>query len=478
MKDSNYAIQIERSLLASILFNPDIFSDIESELESSDFSYENHRIIFSTIIELYRADLPINEDFIQKKASKKNNNFDNDIFEIVATSPIVGIKEYIQEIRDLSLKRKLHTLANTIKEQSIELNSSSVDIINNIEREVFRLQSSKHNGELRELRDITSSMLERMRVQKERGNNILLGIDTGFSELNRLTNGFKEGELIVLAARPGMGKTAFAINVLLPTLRQGKAIAFFSLEMDAEQILLRMFSSITSIPMQNMIRGDMDDNDWEYLSDICNNSSHWKLFIDDGGNLNISNLKSKIRRLKLKEPDLSMVVIDYLQIMSGIGNKDRHLEIAEISRGLKNLARELRIPILALSQLNRSLESRDDKRPMLSDLRESGAIEQDADIILFLYRELFYKIREQKARREKAIRENKKFEEEMITEGESEEVELIIGKHRNGALRTIKLNMFPKYTRFTSLNTANEIEQSETKMLDNDEIDNIEMLPV
>lgn len=478
MKDSSYTLQIERSLLASILFNPDIFSDIESELESSDFSYENHRIIFNTIIELYRADLPINEDFIQKKASKKNNNFDNDIFEIVATSPIVGIKEYIQEIRDLSLKRKLHTLANTIKEQSIELNSSSIDIINNIEREVFRLQSSKHNGELRELRDITISMLERMRVQKERGNNILLGIDTGFSELNRLTNGFKEGELIVLAARPGMGKTAFAINVLLPTLRQGKAIAFFSLEMDAEQILLRMFSSITSIPMQNMIRGDMDDNDWEYLSDICNNSSHWKLFIDDGGNLNISNLKSKIRRLKLKEPDLSMVVIDYLQIMSGIGNKDRHLEIAEISRGLKNLARELRIPILALSQLNRSLESRDDKRPMLSDLRESGAIEQDADIILFLYRELFYRLREQRAKREKAIKEGKDFKGEIITEGESEEVELIIGKHRNGALRTIKLNMFPKYTRFTSLNTANEIEQSETKMLDNDEIENIEILPV
>lgn len=470
MTDSSYTLQIERSLLASILFNPDIFSDVESELEYSDFSYENHRIIFSTICELYIADLPINEEFIRKKTIKKNNNFDNDILEIVATSPIIGIKEYIKEIKDLSLKRKLHSLANNIKEQSINLISSSNEIINNIEMEVFKLQSNRRNGELREFKEVVNPMLERIRTQKERGRNILLGIDTGFSELNRVTSGFKEGELIVLAARPGMGKTAFAINSLLPSLRQGKAVAFFSLEMDAEQILLRMFSSITSIPLQNLLRGDLNDNEWEYISNMCDKSSSWKLFIDDGGNLNISNLKSKIRRLKLKEPNLSMVVIDYLQIMSSIGNKDRHLEIAEISRGLKNLARELRIPILALSQLNRSLESRDDKRPMLSDLRESGAIEQDADIILFLYREILYKIRDQKARREKALRDNKKFEEEPIVEGESEVVELIIGKHRNGALKTLKLNMFPKYTRFSSFNNI-DVEQNDTKILNNDSID-------
>ncbi|RDU60839.1 replicative DNA helicase [Helicobacter sp. MIT 14-3879] len=464
MKDI-YNIQIECSLLATILFDPQIFSDVEGELDSSDFGYENHRIIFNIMTELYKTDLPINEDFIRKKVNNKNINFDNDLFNIVTTSPIVGIKKYIDEIKDLSLKRKLHSLANHIKEQSLELNMSSVDIIDNIENEVFKLQSSKNNSEFRILQEITHSMLDKIKEQKEH-NSILLGIDTGFSELNRITSGFKEGELIVLAARPAMGKTAFAINVLQPTLKQNKSVAFFSLEMDAEQIILRMLSSMTSIPMQNLIIGNLDNNDWEYFSNMCNKISSWKLYVDDSGNLNISKLKSKIRKLKLKNPDLSLVVIDYLQIMSGINNKDRHLEIAEISRGLKNLAREIRIPILALSQLNRELEKRGDKRPMLSDLRESGAIEQDADIILFLYRDSIYQIRAQKEKLEKAKKEGKEIPKEIILEEkEIEEAELIIGKHRNGPIGTIKLNMHTKYTRFTSQTTHNEIEHKETEML-------------
>lgn len=224
--------------------------------------------------------------------------------------------------------------------------------------------------------------------------------------------------------------------------------------------------------MQKLIIADLSEREWQFFSNTLNKiASEWRLYIEDGANLNIASLKSKIRRLKLKEPSLSLVVIDYLQIMSGIGNKDRHLEIAEISRGLKNLARELGITIIALSQLNRMLESRDDRRPMLSDLRESGAIEQDADIVLFLYRGLLYDIREQRKRKEEAKKKGKKFDEPDIKEGESEEVELIIGKHRNGELKTIKIIMQPKYTRFSSKEYHSETEQSPTKFIDDDNIE-------
>lgn len=465
-------LSFERALLATILYNPNIFGDIESELSPSDFSYEHNGAVFATMSELYKADLPLDSNYIISRCGKKGRDFDNfeaNFLEIASTSAIVDVKGYINEIRNIALKRKLHTLAVSIQEKSQDNTMTSAEIIDNIEREVFNLENNVRGGNFRRFDEVTKSFLSQVCENKERGNNVLIGLNTGFIELNRITNGFKAGELIVLAARPGMGKTAFALNVILPTLRAKKPIAFFSLEMSAEQLVTRIYAIETNIPLQKLISsGELNDNDLQFLHDVCNNSAEWKLFIDDGGNLNISNLKSKIRRLKLKEPNLALVVVDYLQIMSGVGNKDRHLEIAEISRGLKNLARELGIPILALSQLNRMLESREDRRPMLSDLRESGAIEQDADIVLFLYRGRIYEIRDQKKRMEEAKKSGKEFKETLITQGESEEVELIIGKHRNGELKTIKIIMHPQFTRFSNKEFIAESEQPPTKMLDND----------
>lgn len=471
--DLAYSISFERALLATILYNPNIFGDIESELDSSDFSYEQNGAVFATMSELYKNDLPLDNNYILTRCGKKGKDletFKANFLEIVATSAIVDIKGYISEIRNLALKRKLHTLAICIQEKSKDNTMTSYEIIDNIEREVFNLENSKGGGNFRRFDESTKSMLGQMQKIKEQGNNVLIGLNTGFKELNRVTNGFKKGELIILAARPGMGKTAFALNAILPTLKEKKTVALFSLEMGAEQLLMRLYAMETNIPLQRFISAQLDDNEWQFLQDVCNRSAEWKLFIDDGGNLNISNLKSKIRRLKLKEPDLSLVVVDYLQIMSGVGHRERHLEIAEISRGLKNLARELEIPILALSQLNRMLESRDDRRPMLSDLRESGAIEQDADIVLFLYRGQLYDIRDQKKRMEEAKKNGKEFKEPLIVEGESEEVELIIGKHRNGELKTIKIMMFPKYTRFSNKEQGGEVEpQKDTAIHSNDD---------
>lgn len=470
--DLAYSISFERALLATILYNPNIFGDIESELDSSDFSYEQNGAVFATMSELYKNDLPLDNNYILTRCGKKGKDletFKANFLEIVATSAIVDIKGYISEIRNLALKRKLHTLAICIQEKSKDNTMTSYEIIDNIEKEVFKLESKSHIGDFRDAHSIVASTLDYMHKNKASGNQIQ-GISTGFKYLDMTTNGFKKGELIVIAARPGMGKTAFALNAILPTLKRNEAVAFVSLEMGAEQLMLRIFAIESNIPLQTLISANLTDNEWQYLQSISTKiATEWRLHIEDGANLNISALKSKIRRLMLKEPKLALVVIDYLQIMSGVGSKDRHLEIAEISRGLKNLARELGITIIALSQLNRMLESRDDKRPMLSDLRESGAIEQDADIVLFLYRGQIYDIRDQRKRLEDAKKNGKEFKEPLIVEGESEEVELIIGKHRNGELKTIKIMMFPKYTRFSNKEQGGEVEPQKDTAIHSDD---------
>ena len=456
-------LAIERSLLSAIIYDPSIFADCEEQLESGDFGHKNHNEIFMAMKELYRLDLPITEDFIRKKA---HSNIEDELSEIVATAPIVDIKAYIKEIKDLSLKRKLSRLANIIKENSLKKDVSSIEIINEVESAIFALQGRNFNKEFRGFGDVISSMLANVREKKERGNSFLVGIDTGFGELNKITTGLNKGELVIIAARPAMGKTALALNMTIPTLKSGKGVAFFSLEMDAEQLALRVMSFMCQIPLQRLRIGDLDDKEWQYFYDKCNEYSSWKFHIDDTGGINITHLRSKLRKLKLRDPSLSLVIIDYLQIMSGINNKDRHLEVAEISRGLKILARELEVPIIALSQLNRSLESRGDRRPTLSDLRESGSIEQDADIILFIYRDSYYKRKDAKENIERAKKEGKDIANiEIPKEQEKEEVELIIGKHRNGPIGTIKVFFHTIYTYFVNIE-KNEMEYQNTQIED------------
>ena len=469
--DTVLDIGIERALLASIMYDPSILDSVCDILDKDDFGYPIHGEIFTTMIELNKLNLPISEEFIRNRANK---NIENEMVEILSNSSMLDYMSYAKVIKDLSIKRSLRKLAIKITQQAEITNIDSIDIIDEVESEVFNLRTNNLSKEFRNIKEVIPSLLDDIKKIKSKGNSILSGIDTGFFELNRLTTGFSDGELIVLAARPSMGKTALAINLMESTLKSNKGVAFFSLEMDAEQIVLRMFSSISDIPLQRLKIGDLSDSEWHEFSNICNSKSSYKLYIDDSSNLNISQLKSKLRKLKMKDPSLAFVIIDYLQIMSGINSKDRHLEIAEISRGLKNLARELKLPILALSQLNRSLESRSDRRPMLSDLRESGAIEQDADIILFLYRDAVYQRRDQKEKIEQARKEGKEFpKNEILEEKEIEEAELIIGKHRNGPIGVIKLNLKTSITRFTQAPNDNEmnVSQVNTRMDDIDDID-------
>ena len=290
-------------------------------------------------------------------------------------------------------------------------------------------------------------MLEEINRLKAMGNSKLIGTDTGFKNLNEKTSGFGKGDLVIVAARPAMGKTAFVLNMALKAIERDEGVAFFSLEMPAEQLMLRMLSAKTSIPLQSLRVGDLTDEQWSQLSAATDDISKKKLFVDDGGHATIHQVRSKLRKLKSRHPEISIAIIDYLQLMSGDGKEGRQQEVSEISRGLKQLARELQIPIVALSQLNRGLEARENKRPMLSDLRESGAIEQDADIILFVYRDDVYREAKEKEKEMKAKAEGKEYSSEFKKKSE-EEAEIIIGKQRNGPTGTVDLIFQKRFTRF------------------------------
>jgi len=283
---------------------------------------------------------------------------------------------------------------------------------------------------------------------KALGNSKLIGTDTGFRNLNDKTSGFGKGDLVIIAARPAMGKTALVLNMALKAIERNEGVAFFSLEMPAEQLMLRMLSAKTSIPLQALRIGDLKDEQWSQFSAAVDDIAQKKLFVDDGGYATIHHVRSKLRKLKSQHPEITVAIIDYLQLMSGEGGREgRQQEISEISRGLKQLARELDMPIVALSQLNRSLESRDNKRPMLSDLRESGAIEQDADIILFVYRDDVYREAQEKEKEMRAKAEGKEYQSNFRKKSE-EEAEIIIGKQRNGPTGTVDLIFQKNFTRF------------------------------
>jgi replicative DNA helicase len=319
-------------------------------------------------------------------------------------------------------------------------------------------------------KEVISKTLSYLEILKERGNQILTGVTTGFHLLNKQTTGFNKGDLIIIAARPAMGKTAIALNMILENLEVNNGVIFFSLEMPAEQLMLRLLSAKTSIPLSQLRIGDIDDNQWERVSDAMNELESKTFITDDNTNTTIGGIKTKARRLKMQYPDIKLIVIDYLQLIQSSQNRDRHLEVSEISRGLKTLARELETPIIALSQLNRELEKRVNKRPMISDLRESGSIEQDADIIMFVHREDVYKHLEENRKNQKAAQMGKVVEQIIPIENINEvEAELIIGKQRNGPIGTIKMTFIKNLTKFVE--STQEREYNPNIQIPNTQID-------
>ncbi len=450
MQDNLYNLAFERSVLSSIIFEPSQFDELSVTLNKDDFYLPAHQDIFAAMLTLLQKDQPIDEEFIKKELIKAKKFDEQVLLEILSANPISNTKAYVDEIKDKSLKRHLLTLTTEIKRVTVEEELPSAEVIDIVEKKLYEITQDNQTSDFKDSPKMTFDTMEYIKEMKARGNSVLVGVDTGFKELNKMTTGFGKGDLVIIAARPAMGKTSFILNTVNSLILQGKGVAFFSLEMPAEQLMLRLLSIQTSIPLQKLRVGDMNDDQWSNLNGAIDRMNSAKLFVDDQGSVNINQLRSKLRKLKNQHPEIEIAVIDYLQIMSGIGNQDRHLQVSEISRGLKMLARELEMPIVALSQLNRGLESRNDKRPMLSDIRESGSIEQDADIILFVYRDDVYLYKEEKEREKAAKAEGKEFTSTYV-EKEEEDAEIIIGKQRNGPTGHVKLVFQKKLTRFVDV---------------------------
>ncbi|MBU0631946.1 replicative DNA helicase [bacterium] len=448
MTENNlYNLTFEKSILSSIIFEPRQFDELESMLKYDDFYLPAHQDIYKAMVSLTRKDEPIDEEFIKKELSKQKKFDESIMLDILSANPIANIKAYVNEIKDKSLKRHLLTLTTEIKRVTLEEELPADEVVNLVEKKLYEITQDSQTSDFKDSPTVTFDTMEYIKEMKARGNSTLVGVDTGYNELNKMTTGFGKGDLVIIAARPAMGKTSFVLNTVNNLINKGKGVAFFSLEMPAEQLMLRLLSIQTSIFLQKLRVGDLNDDEWSRLTGAIDHMNKAKLFVDDQGSININQLRSKLRKLKNQHPEIEVAVIDYLQIMAGTGGKDRHLEVSEMSRGLKMLARELGIPIIALSQLNRGLESRNDKRPMLSDIRESGSIEQDADIILFVYRDDVYLYKEEKEREKAAKADGKEFTSTYV-EKEEEEAEIIIGKQRNGPTGHVKLMFQKKLTRF------------------------------
>lgn len=442
-----YNLNIERAVLSAVIFDPETYEEIAAKLSPHDFYLPFHQHIFRAMEELSAEEKPLDDEFLRAKLTSMGKFDEVAMLDILSANPISNTAAYMQEIKAKSSKRALATLATEIKKVTIEDDLPAEEIMNLVEKKLYEITQNSTSDYFRESKEITLAMMAEIERLKALGNSKLIGTDTGFKNLNDRTSGFGKGDLVIIAARPAMGKTALVLNMALKAIERNEGVAFFSLEMPAEQLMLRLLSAKTSIPLQALRVGDLRDEQWSQLSAATDDLASKKLFVDDGGYATIHHVRSKLRKLKTQHPEISVAIIDYLQLMSGEGKEGRQQEVSEISRGLKQLARELQIPIVALSQLNRGVESRDNKRPMLSDLRESGAIEQDADIILFVYRDDVYREAQEKEREMKAKAEGKEYTSEFRKKSE-EDAEIIIGKQRNGPTGTVELVFQKNFTRF------------------------------
>jgi len=457
--ENMYNLNIERAVLSAVIFDPETYEEIAAKLKPHDFYLPFHQHIFTAMEELSTEEKPLDDEFLRAKLTSMGKFDEVAMLDLLSANPITNTAAYMKEIKAKSTKRALATLATEIKKVTIEDDLPAEEVMNLVEKKLYEITQNSTSDDFRESKEITLAMMAEIERLKALGNSKLIGTDTGFKNLNDKTSGFGKGDLVIIAARPAMGKTALVLNMALKAIERNEGVAFFSLEMPAEQLMLRLLSAKTSIPLQALRVGDLRDEQWSQLSAATQDLAEKKLFVDDGGYATIHHVRSKLRKLKAQHPEISVAIIDYLQLMSGEGKEGRQQEVSEISRGLKQLARELQIPIVALSQLNRGVESRDNKRPMLSDLRESGAIEQDADIILFVYRDDVYREAMEKEKEMKAKAEGKEYTSEFRKKSE-EDAEIIIGKQRNGPTGTVELVFQKNFTRFVdkTISPAFEIE--------------------
>ena len=429
-----HSVEAEQSVIGSMIMDRDAIVVASELISGEDFYNKQYGILFETMRELNDKGLPVDLVTLQDKLKEKDVppevsslEFVRDLITAVPTS--ANIKYYANIVAEKSTLRKLirlnEEIANTCYAGKEELET----ILTDTEQRMFKLVQRRNTEDFTPIRQVVMNAMDRIEAASKMKGSVT-GIPTGFLDLDYKTAGLQPSDLILIAARPAMGKTAFVLNIAQHVaFHQNKTVAIFSLEMSKEQLVNRMFSLESNVDAQHLRTGQLNDEEWEKLIESAGIIGRSNLFIDDTPGITIAELRTKCRKLSL-ENNLSMIIIDYLQLMSGSGRSEsRQQEISEISRSLKGLARELNVPVLALSQLSRAVEQRPDKRPMMSDLRESGAIEQDADIVMFIYRDDYY---------------NHDTDRKDIAE-------IIIAKQRSGAIGTIELAWLPKYTKFANL---------------------------
>jgi replicative DNA helicase len=430
------SLEAEQSVVGSMIMDKDAIVTAMEMLIKDDFYHQQYGVLFETMVELYSEGQPVDLVTLQNRLKEKDVpaeisslGFVRELLDMVPTS--ANIKYYANIVKENSMKRRLIRVTEGIENECYSGKESLESVLDKTEHDIFELLSSRTGGEYVPIRQVVMNALERIeKASKQQGS--VTGIPTGFIDLDYRTAGLQPSDLVLVAARPSMGKTAFVLNIAQHVaFHENMCTAIFSLEMSKEQLVNRLFSLESRVDAQALRTGNLSDADWEKLVEGAGIIGDSELIIDDTPGISISEMRSKCRKYKL-EHDLKLIIIDYLQLMSGSGGRasdSRQQEISDISRSLKALARELSVPVIALSQLSRAVEQRPDHRPMLSDLRESGAIEQDADVVMFIYRDDYY---------------NKDTELKGISE-------IIIAKQRNGPIGTVNLAWLPEYTKFANL---------------------------
>lgn len=432
-----HSIEAEQSVIGSMIMDREAITVASEIITGEDFYSRQYGIIFETMVEMNDDGQPVDLVTLQNRLREKDVppevsglEFVRELITAVPTS--ANIKYYSNIVAEKALLRRLIRLNEEIANTCYAGKESLEFILEDTEKRMFQLLQKRDSGEFVPIRQIVMNAMDRIEsASKNKGS--VTGIPTGFTDLDYRTAGMQPSDLVLIAARPSMGKTAFVLNIAqYVAFKKNMPVVIFSLEMSKEQLVNRLFALEAGVDAQKLRTGQLNDQDWERLIEGAGVIGKSKLMIDDTPGISISELRSKCRRLKL-EHGLSMVIIDYLQLMSGSGRSDsRQQEISDISRSLKAIARELNVPVLALSQLSRAVEQRPDHRPMLSDLRESGAIEQDADVVMFIYRDDYY-------------------HHDSDRKGISE---IIIAKQRNGPIGTVELAWLPEYTKFANLERA------------------------
>ena len=430
-----HSTEAEQAVLGSMLIDPRCVPEVIDKLRPDDFYLQQNRDIYETIYSMFNYSMTIDPVTVLENM-KQNGVYDENqsrgyLLQLMDTTPTAAnVKEYIDILKDNTLQRRVAETAGDLLAMVRQGSDTGQDILEAAEQRIYAIRQGRSARGLTPISDVIIDVYDRL-AELATSDSAIPGLSTGLRDLDRAISGLNKSDLILLAARPGMGKTSMALNILLDAgKKSGKQVAFFSLEMSREQLALRLISSECFVDNKKLVTGKLTDDDWDKIAVAADSLNQSRILIDDDSSVTVADINAKCRRVE----DLGLVVIDYLQLMQSAGGKTRQGDnrqqiVSDISRSLKIMAKELNVPVLCLSQLSRANESRTDKRPMLSDLRESGAIEQDADIVMFLYREGYY---------------NKDTENPNLAE-------CIVAKNRHGETRTIELQWLPDFTSFSDI---------------------------